>query len=351
MAMDITLLNSSLAASVRKRLSRFLLFGGALGLLACSDTPTAVPYAPEPDLEPEVSLGDPRVAFVSDREGRPYVYVADADGSNVTRLVRGEQPAWSPDGRHIAFVRNGTIHRMTFGGADVRELAEGTEPTWASDGTIAYFLEDRIMAMDALGSSRRTIVHPGFVNHVADDCTALQLLGPTWSSDGVQIAFLGSYSTQQSPGSCYSTVELFVMDVGDKAPRSLSPVADLWVSHGEWLPRSPPLRWSRDGSEIIGSMFDPYAGDESVIVSFNSESGERQTLFRSRGWVGRIDWAGDGRRIVFADFPEGAPQGAGRRIFELLPETGEIRRLIPDVAKPVWSQYGDYDPAWVHLDP
>src|SRR5262245_16849209 len=52
-----------------------------------------------------------RIAFVSTRDGGgppagfrtvPYIYVANADGSGVTRLTQGASPNWSPDGQRIA---------------------------------------------------------------------------------------------------------------------------------------------------------------------------------------------------------------------------------------------------------
>jgi dipeptidyl aminopeptidase/acylaminoacyl peptidase len=34
------------------------------------------------------------------------VYVMDADGRNRIRLIQGKDPAWSPDGRYVAFASN-----------------------------------------------------------------------------------------------------------------------------------------------------------------------------------------------------------------------------------------------------
>ncbi len=54
-----------------------------------------------------------RLAFSSDRDGNPEIYVMNVDGSNVVRLTddpaSDTQPAWSPDGKQIAFTsdRNG----------------------------------------------------------------------------------------------------------------------------------------------------------------------------------------------------------------------------------------------------
>src|SRR6266850_1775364 len=61
------------------------------------------------DYAPAWSADGSKIAFTSNRAGKPEIYVMNVDGSNPTRLTMNsdfdEGPAWSPDGAKLAFTR------------------------------------------------------------------------------------------------------------------------------------------------------------------------------------------------------------------------------------------------------
>ena len=121
----------------------------------------------------------------ADRRG---LYLVDADGGAPRPLAEGGASAWSPDGSRLAFIGsllgNPTLFVTDRGGAAPRRLAgsvEGEVISWSPDS--------RRIAYQSLEQDVRSV---GVVS--AEGGVPLRLVRgrhPSWSSDGRRIAFAG----------------------------------------------------------------------------------------------------------------------------------------------------------------
>jgi Tol biopolymer transport system component len=105
---------------------------------------------------------------------RSDIYVMNADGSGTRRLThnasQNAEPAWSPDGRRIAFVSrrdgNAEVYVMNADGGGLRNLtrhpAKDLHPSWSPDGRKIAFASNRdgrleSYVMNADGSGQRSL--------------------------------------------------------------------------------------------------------------------------------------------------------------------------------------------------
>jgi Tol biopolymer transport system component len=141
-------------------------------------------YGSHSELAPAWSPDGRRLAFQSNRDGNWEVYVADADGSHVRRLTHGDardgEPAWSGDGRRIDFVRSGRLYSMQADGTAARALGiDGAWPSLSPDGkSLAYDVEfggHHGIVVEQSGRALRLDVHDG--------------RRPVWSPRGDLIAY------------------------------------------------------------------------------------------------------------------------------------------------------------------
>jgi TolB protein len=117
------------------------------------------------------------------------VYVADRSGNHVRVLTRfrggATQPAWSPDGRTIAFEEDG-IRLVSAAGGHIRSLtSDGTYPSWSPSGSELVFERhlgsgnsEALFTIRPDGSGVRRLTNlPG------------EQRSPVWSPNGKEIAF------------------------------------------------------------------------------------------------------------------------------------------------------------------
>ena len=255
--------------------------------------PPPVVYAcGEGETEEAVASLTGRIAFVSDRDGDPEIYVVNAGGSGATRLTESPggdyAPSWSPDGTQIAFYSerdgNAEIYIMNADGSELTRLTNHTandyDPSWSPDGTrIAFhthrFHENPMVAvMNADGSD-------------VVQLTPIDIGGwsPSWSPDGSQIVFNSARGIDR---------DIWLMSAEGTG------IVNLTNGRGDdWWPE-----WSPAGGQIV--FHSERDGDFEIYVM--TTAGEAVTrLTHNPALDYNPGWSPDGTRIVFTS------DGAGNR--------------------------------------
>jgi TolB protein len=171
--------------------------------------------------------------------------VANVDGSGRRTVSKedGASPAWSPDGRRIAYSRFGDIYVVNVDGSGERLLVEldgfDDSPTWSPDGRrIAFRSNSTISAVDLDGGRARALASPGGTGLVDPQGQGANKLAvgrgdpstPQWSPDGTKIV----YAVFQTGEAC--SIWVMSADGGVQTPLTDNRTCD---RDPAWQPRRP----------------------------------------------------------------------------------------------------------------
>jgi Tol biopolymer transport system component len=144
------------------------------------------------EAQPALSPDGRSIAFISNRDGRWDLYVGLVAGGSLVRVTNDPnlemRPRWSPDGGRLLYARlnDAGIYDLwivpALGGTARRLLLNGAYPAWSPDGrTIAYSARGALWTCDASGENPQPVTHSE---------PPLLHLEPAFSHDGRRLAFV-----------------------------------------------------------------------------------------------------------------------------------------------------------------
>ncbi len=297
------------------------------------------------------------IVFRDSHTGQSEIYIMNDDGKHVQQLnytpLPEYNPRWSPDGKHITFVRNlGSVAEprqlqqfdifiMNADGSNERRLTFHPKndgfPTWSPDGKHIAFTSTRI----GRGEIHILEIASGNIRQLTknEDGNAYSS-APSWSPDGQGIV----HEQVITSGGRH----IYITDVDGKNTRPFLK-GDQPHRVGDTVISKYTPRWSPDGTHVMyfedHLRFEPAKtvriANHLIIVDKNGRNPKKLKIPES-WWLHSACWAWNGTYILFAGEANGF-QNEGKRNYEIYRYhllSGEIKQITD-------TPHKEYDPHWV----
>ena len=292
--------------------------------------------SPSGDSQPAFSPDGTHIAFRSERSGGG-IFVMGATGESVRRVTdSGFAPSWSPDGSELVvststfvdpFSRNvgAKLFAVNVGTGDRRLLDDGdaVQPAWSPHG-------QRVAFWGTAEGSQRDIwtvpsAGPGAGPRVRVTKDAATDWYPRWSPDGQWLYFLSDRG---------GVMNVWRVRIEESTGRVLGEAESVVAP----APAVNGITFSRSG-QMAFSTLDQRTTIERLTLDPAREEivGPAEVVLRGSRRIGFLEWSPDAQWLAFATL------GSRENIFLIRPDSSGYRQITDDEFKnrgPAWSPDG-----------
>ncbi len=233
------------------------------------------------------------IVYAADESGNWDIYLQRVDGQNPINLTKDSladdfQPAFSPDGKEIAFHSNregGGIFLMGATGESIRRLTDfGYFPSWSPDAKQMVVCTQNFSDPYSRGDwSELWIVEVATGEKTQITRKPVDAIQPSWSPHGSRIA--------------YWTVPTAQRDIATVSAHGGKPVPVTDDTFTDWSPA-----WSPDGKFLYFAS-DRGGSVNLWRVAIEEDSGKvlgrPEPVTAPSQWTGFFSFSQDGRKVVF----------------------------------------------------
>ncbi len=263
------------------------------------------------DTFPDWSPDGKQVVFHREFTDQPYeVHIVNADGSEEHQVDAGRppigpadglseaaEPAWSPDGKTLAFtwafgklsqlrgdewIEVAGIASMSVDGSKAKQVTQTKRPTTAEDGTVTWSPDGRQIAFTRLNKTSKPLDATAVFVAKADGTDArrvtpwsLAAQEPSWSPDGTIISFRSEPDPDQD----------FIGDIHTVKPDG-SDLTQLTKAKGKQILSmsfSPDSKWIVFAMEGVDHLPD--------LFVMRRDGSDVTPITRTSSWESAPDWA------------------------------------------------------------
>ena len=308
------------------------------------------------------SSGGPAGRIAVEGDGDVVVVDARTGRKRQVAVIVESAPAWSPDGRALAYAADGALQTLTVASGHERSIARlsgdfTVGPSWSpGGGRVAYavhgaYSDTARLTVVARNGSRRRVVDPkaesyqvpqwsptgrriAYLRNASDGTSAVWVVSPdggrplllrrdvldypnslSWSPSGARIAFVGR------PGEGKAGSALMVATADGKQPRTIAAV-----------PGDPDqatvgnVRWSPTGGRIAFLRWGQDAATDDALCVVDTQGGPERQLVRAP-IIRDATWSPDGRWLAYLTENPATPSGLPFSIWVVRVDGSGVRLL------------------------